>query len=125
MNNQKEYNKALQRFRELQKTKDLDELYDEFDEELLDLQDYILENNSFENPMDRVTAEKIIEHRQRSSLDSHGGYPLWDEVSFKVGKEEYTVIAYGASDENEGEDAIFGMIFVKEDEEDKKLRNKY
>jgi hypothetical protein len=36
--------------------------------------------------------------------------------------EKSTLIAYGASDENGGEDALFGMIFVKEDEESKKLR---
>jgi hypothetical protein len=36
--------------------------------------------------------------------------------------EEYTVIAYGASGEKDGEGALFGMIFVKEDKESRRLR---
>ncbi|WXG46487.1 MAG: hypothetical protein WED05_07500 [Candidatus Atabeyarchaeum deiterrae] len=83
---------------------------------------YLLENNSFENTMDRVSAEKLIEHEQRGSLDINGGYPLWDEVSFRVNGEEYTVIAYGVSNENEGKDALFDMVFIREDEESRKLR---
>lgn len=106
----KEYKEKLQRFRKL-----LNENPD--DEELCDLEEYLLENNSFENVLDRASAERLIEHQQRISLEEYGGYPLWKEVSFKVNGEEYTVIAYGASNENEGKDALFGMVFVKEDEQ--------
>lgn len=109
----KEYQRALREFREIS---------DEQSDEELDLKEYLLNENSFENPMDRMTAERIIEGRQGVSLDSLGGYPLWDEVSFIVKGVEYSVIAYGASGENEGEDALFGMIFIKENEQSKKMR---
>lgn len=129
-----EYRKKLQRFREILeekflksgKLKDLThqdmELDEDLEEDLIDLKAYLKENNSFENSIDRISAEKIIHDSQKASLDIDGGYPLWDEVSFVINGEEYTVIAYGASNENEGEDALFGIIFVKEDEESKKLR---
>lgn len=77
--------------------------------------EYLVRANNFENPMPRYLAELITEDRQKTSLDSNGGYPLWMETSFKIGPATYTVIAYGASDENEGEDALFGMIYVEED----------
>lgn len=72
--------------------------------------------------MDRLSAEKITDCQQRRSLGFFGGYPLWDEVSFVSNGEEYAVIACGASGEKDGEGALFGMIFVKEDEESTKLR---
>lgn len=109
----KEYQRALEEFKKMTD----EELLDEWDSK-----EYLLNENSFENPMDRMTAERIIEGRQGVSLDSLGGYPLWDEVSFIVKGVEYSVIAYGASGENEGEDALFGMIFIKENEQSKKMR---
>ena len=77
--------------------------------------EYLVKANNFENPMPRYLAELITEHRSKVSLDSYGGYPLWAETSFTIGPNTYSVVAYGASDENEGEDAIFGMIYIEED----------
>lgn len=85
MSNQEEYSQALQRFREL-----LNKNRDKFQDEISELETYLLENNSFENPLDRVVAEKIIEGQQQLSLDIYRGYPLWQEVSFEVAGEEYT-----------------------------------
>lgn len=111
-----EYREKLQRYREI-----IDKDLKEADEELEDLEENLLENNSFENPLDRKTAEEIIEKSRQIYLEAEGGWPLWDERSFKVNEQEYTVIAWGASGYGEGKDALQGIVFVKEDEESKKM----
>ena len=107
----KEYKEKIQEFKKLLKSNKTEEIEDE----LWDLVEYLTRQNSFENPLDTTTAEIIVERQQRRSLDIHGGYPLRSEASFEVNGEGYTVISYGAGDE----DAIFGMIFVKENDESK------
>jgi len=112
----REYEEKIQEFKKLLKSENMNQIEDE----LWDLEIYLIEENSFENPLDRSTAETITERQQRVSLDIFGGYPLWSEVSFEVEGDKYTVIAYGASGENGGEDAIFDILFIKEDNEIKK-----
>lgn len=90
------------------------------DEDYIDVEmDDLYKNNSFENPTDRSTAERVIEYIQKGSLEIYGGYPLWKEVSFTVNDVTYSVIAFGVSESEEGKNAIMGMFFVKEDEERK------
>jgi hypothetical protein len=72
-----EYRNKLREFKDIQDS-DLNEPCEEID----DLIHYLLRKNSFENPMDRLSAEKIIDCQQRRSLGVFGGYPLLDEVSF-------------------------------------------
>ena len=111
----KEYEEMLQRYKELVKT-------GESIDEVNDLEYELLADNSFENFLNREIAEKIIENQQQSWLDTEGGWPLWDERSFEIDGQKYSTIAWGTSGHNEGKDAIQGIVFVREDDESKKLR---
>ena len=110
----KKYGLALEKAEKLYGNLKRESLPDDFNsyEGILD---YLVKANNFENPLPRYLAELIIEDRQNSSLDSEGGYPLWSEVSFKIGPSKFSVIAFGASGYHEGKDAIVGMFFVEED----------
>lgn len=110
----KKYEKAIQRYRALSDKVESGEDAVEIDDEMEELKDYLLSRNSFENPLDRETAEKFIEENQGLNLDVYGGYSLRDEVRFEVGGERYAVIAYGVSEKEGGKEALSGMIFVKE-----------
>lgn len=110
----KKYEKAIQRYKTLSNKVESGEDAVEIVDEMEELEDYLLSKNSFENLLDRETAEKIIEKSQGLYLDIYGGYPLHDEVQFEVGGEKYAVIAYGVSDKEGGKEALSGMIFVKE-----------
>ena len=111
-----------------EKYREMFEKYKEFiktgksSDEIDYMEDELLVNNNFENFLNREIAEKIIENQQQSWLDTEGGWPLWDERSFEVSGQEYSVIAWGTSSHNEGKDAFQGMVFVREDDESKKLR---
>jgi len=109
-----EYTGKLLRFKRICRKLDEGRGTEGDEEEMYGLMAYLAENNSFDNPMDRESAERIIKEQQKISLEINGGYPLRREASFKIAGEKYTVIAYGTSGENEGEDALFGIIFVKE-----------
>ena len=112
----KEFKEKLEEYKKLQeeinKGKDTDGCLDDAASEIgFDL----LYNTSIENFLDRETAESLIEEAQQLSLDMEGGWPLWDEVSFNIGDDDFSVIAWGASGEGEGKSALMGMVFVKED----------
>lgn len=116
------YSKKQKRYRRLYKqlnpdwnTKDFEPAHADTTEEMDNLQTYLIEENSFENPLDRDIANWIIELGTAPTEDE-GGYKLWEEVSFSVNGQDYAVAAYGNSEENEGEDAIAGMLFIKDDE---------
>jgi hypothetical protein len=98
------------------------ELSDDEEDEMLDLATCLLEENGLENPMNRAIAEDIIEREQGIDAECFGGYRLWRERSFEINGEEYTIIAYGSSNDDSRDHGISGMIFVKEDEESRKLR---
>lgn len=85
------------------------------DDRLSEIAQELINHNSFTNTLDREIAEEIIDCEQKLSLGLHGGYPLYDEAYFWADGYPYAVIVYGASNENEGEDALFGMVFVRGD----------
>lgn len=80
-----------------------------------DLSDYVVENSTPKNPLDREIAEVIIEQRQEVDLDSYGGYPARFEKTFEADGRRYSAIAFGCSEANEGKDAIDGIVFVWEE----------
>lgn len=88
----------------------------ELDESEIEETEQLVDKNSFETPLDRKTAEAWVKHAIRLSLDVYGGYPIYDELSFSVNGQKYTIIAYGASEENEGSGALMGMLFIKEND---------
>lgn len=109
--NREEYEEKQDRLKELIEGK---EVADE-GSEVLELELELVENNSFENPMSRGVVDRVIEDLQHASLRIHGGYPLREDFPLKVNNGKCWVIAYGASNENEGEGALMGMLFVKEE----------
>lgn len=73
----KEYIEMLQRYEELEGSGHLDS-------NDIDIMYGLLNQNSFENCLDRKNAEKLIKYLQDIDLDQFGGWALWDEVSFKI-----------------------------------------
>ena len=112
--NKLEYKNDIERFNEIE-GKNADERCD-LEDEQYQLSYDLLEKNTFETPMDRETAEAVITMNQNIFLDDIGGYPLWDEVSFKTNGKLYSIIAFGVSRIDEGKGALQGMVFVEEEE---------
>lgn len=81
--------------------------------------DTLYNQNSFENPMDRKTAEEII-NRSMESITQ--GYYFCESVSFVVNNQKYSVIAYG--DEETDKPEIHYFLFVKEKKEKKRGRKR-
>ena len=106
-----EFAEKLEKLRQLMAMKERD---DEDDDELCELSDYVLEHSNVSNALERETAESMIRYRQEGALVGSGGYPIRCEKSFEVDRARYTVIAFGCSAENDGKDALDGMVFVRE-----------
>lgn len=70
--------------------------------------------NSFDNPMDKQTAEKLIDLLQRMKLRKNGGWPLKREKKFNVNGQKYSVIAFGVNNEYTATDSIEDIFFIKE-----------
>lgn len=87
---------------------------DEGDEGRFDLELQLVKEHGFDQPLDRETAEEIIDMRQGVDL-AQGGWPLRKEAPFTADGEEYTAIAFGVSSRGEGKRAIDDILFVKED----------
>ncbi|MDG7022942.1 MAG: hypothetical protein JRN45_00315 [Nitrososphaerota archaeon] len=105
------YAEKLQEFRRLM-AKD-DQRSDAEEDALSELSDLVVADSTPGNAMDLKTAEAIIGYRQKAALDIWGGYLLRHEKSFEVGGSMYTAVAFGCSGENEGKDALDGIIFMR------------
>ncbi len=106
-----EYAEKLGELRRLLAKEDRD---DGDNDALSELSDYVVENCDTHNALDRKTAEAVIDYRQRAALDGWGGYPIRCEKSFGADGTTYSVIAFGCSGENGGQDALDGIVFVRE-----------
>jgi hypothetical protein len=82
---------------------------------LWELSNFVVENSSLKNALERDIVEALIEQRQEVDLDAHGGYPIRLERTFEAHGRTFSVIAFGCSEMNEGKDAIDGIVFVWED----------
>lgn len=82
---------------------------------LWELSNYVVENSTLKNALERDTAEAIIEQRQEVDLEGYGGYPIRLEKTFEVDGRRFSAIAFGCSELNSGKDAIDGIVFVWED----------
>lgn len=86
------------------------------DDDLFEIGLKLLENNSFDNPLTRDTADHIINHHIDISMDGFGGYRLYEAVGFQAEGRNYVVIAYGGSEHDGGKEALQGIVFAVEGE---------